>query len=82
MGNIKTRLAAIERRNRPPQFIEIIIAGGLPDADPCDFARFGEHGAEQIERRSGETESEFRSRARAAAKEAGTAWVTFGGLPA
>ncbi|CAN2533396.1 hypothetical+protein [Methylocapsa aurea] len=61
--------------------IEIVCSGGLPGADPFTCATYGENGSGRIGREPGETPSAFKQRARAAAKAAGSGWVTFGGLP-
>jgi hypothetical protein len=73
------RLAAIERRLKPPArpILEITISGGLaPGIAP--IASFGDH---EWEAAPGETFEAFRARASAAAQAEGLTHIVFGGFP-
>jgi hypothetical protein len=63
---------------KPIETIEIIACGGLPGANPFDRASFGET---EIHRADGETEGDFRWRARLLARADGANCIVFGGLP-
>ncbi len=56
---------------------EIVIHGGLPDANPFDRAG----AALSWHRQPGESEEAFRARVLAEAEAAGAEHVVFGGLP-
>ncbi len=75
---LRKRIEAIEAATAPREIAEIIIVGGLPGSDPFAQASFG---AGLVEPDPDETPDAFKARVRACAKDAGAAWIVFGGLP-
>ena len=77
--SIERRLAAIEKRLKPPAcpIVEIIIRGGFtPGTTP--IASFGAH---KWETAPDETFEAFRARAKATAEAEGLTHIVFGGMP-
>ncbi len=75
---LRTRIARLTRALGPPDPVEIVVRGGLPDSGPFDRA---EAGGRAWERQPEEAEAGIRARARPLAVPMGARRVVFGGLP-